>query len=128
MGYGLPAAIGAQVAHPDRPVVAVLGDGGFMFSVNELATAVKYRLPLAIVLMNDDRYGAIEWLQQKMFKRTGETELANPDFPAMARTFGAHGERLAALDALPDALARAFAADRPTVLELSLAVEPPWDV
>src|SRR5262249_36040046 len=68
LGYGLPAAIGAQIAHPDRPVVAVLGDGGFMFSVNELATAVKYRLPLAIVLMNDNRFGAIKWLQEKMFE------------------------------------------------------------
>jgi 5-guanidino-2-oxopentanoate decarboxylase len=128
LGYGLPAAIGAQVAHPDRPVVAVLGDGGFMFSVNELATAVKYGLPLAIVLMNDDRYGAIRWLQDAMFKRSGETELANPDFPAMARTFGARGERLPDVTALPEALARAFAADRPTLLEVALPVEPPWEL
>jgi thiamine pyrophosphate-dependent acetolactate synthase large subunit-like protein len=127
LGYGLPAAIGALIAHPDRPVVAVLGDGGFMFSVNELATAVKYRLPLAIVLMNDDRYGAIKWLQEKMFKRSGETELANPDFPAMARAFGARGERLSGVEALPDALARAFRADGPTVLELSMEIEPPWE-
>jgi acetolactate synthase-1/2/3 large subunit len=127
LGYGLPAAIGAQIAQPDRPVVAVVGDGGFMFSVNELATAVKYRLPLAIVLMNDNRFGAIKWLQEKMFKRWGEADLANPDFPAMARTFGARGERLAGVDALPAALGRAFAADGPTVLELSLGVEPPWE-
>jgi thiamine pyrophosphate-dependent acetolactate synthase large subunit-like protein len=127
LGYGLPAAIGAQIAHPDRPVVAVLGDGGFMFSVNELATAVKYRLPLAIVLMNDERYGAIKWLQEKMFKRWGETELANPDFPAMARTFGARGERLSGVDALPEALARALKAGGPTLLELSMEIEPPWE-
>jgi acetolactate synthase-1/2/3 large subunit len=127
LGYGLPAAVGAQIAHPDRPVVAVIGDGGFMFSVNELATAVKYRLPLAIVLMNDERFGAIKWLQEKMFKRWGETELANPDFPSMARTFGARGERLSGVDALPDALARAFKADGPTLLELSMGMEPPWE-
>ena len=127
LGYGPPAAVGAQIAHPGKPVVVVLGDGGFMFSVNELATAVKYRLPLAIVLMNDDRYGAIEWLQQKMFKRSGETELANPDFPAMAKSFGASGERLPNVVALPDALARAFKAEGPTLLELSLAVQPPWE-
>jgi acetolactate synthase-1/2/3 large subunit len=127
LGYGLPAAIGAQIAHPERPVVAVLGDGGFMFSVNELATAVKYRLPLAIVLMNDDRYGAIRWLQEKMFKRWGETELANPRFPAMAESFGAHGERVPSVDALPGALARAFQRDRPSLLELSMDVEPPWE-
>jgi acetolactate synthase-1/2/3 large subunit len=128
LGYGLPAAIGAQIAHPDRPVVAVLGDGGFMFSLNELATAVKYRLPLAIVLMNDDRYGAIEWLQDKMFKRSGETELANPDFPALARSFGARGERLPSVAALPDALARAFKVAAPTLLELSMEIEPPWEL
>src|SRR4029077_14753302 len=127
LGYGLPAAIGAQIAHPDRPVVAVSGDGGFMFSVNELANAVKYRLPLAIVLMNDDRYGAIKWLQEKMFKRSGETELSNPDFPAMARAFGARGERLSGVPGLPDARARALKADGPTLLELSVAVEPPWE-
>ena len=127
LGYGLPAAIGAQIAHPDRPVVAVVGDGGFMFSVNELATAVKYRLPLAILLMNDNRFGAIKWLQEKMFKRWGEADLANPDFPAMARTFGARGEHLPGVDALPQALGRAFAADGPTVLELSMDVEPPWE-
>ena len=128
LGYGLPAAIGAQIAHPDRPVVAVLGDGGFMFSVNELATAVKYGLPLAIVLMNDDRYGAIKWLQEKMFKRSGETELANPDFPAMARSFGARGERLPGVAALPEALGRALRAHGPTLLELSLDLEPPWEL
>ena len=127
LGYGVPAAIGAKIAHPDRQVLAVLGDGGFMFSVNELATAVKYRLPLAIVLMNDNRFGAIKWLQEKMFKRWGETELANPDFPAMARTFGARGEHLAGVAALPAALARAFEADGPTVLELMMDIEPPWE-
>jgi 5-guanidino-2-oxopentanoate decarboxylase len=128
LGYGLPAAIGAQIAHPDRPVVVVVGDGGFMFSVNELATAVKYRLPLVILLMNDERYGAIKWLQEKMFKRWGETELANPDFPAMAKAFGARGERLSGVEALPEALTRALKANGPTLLELSLAVEPPWEL
>ncbi|MGH7313929.1 MAG: thiamine pyrophosphate-binding protein, partial [Candidatus Rokuibacteriota bacterium] len=84
LGYAVPAAIGAQIARPDRPVAAVVGDGGFMFSVNELATAVKYRLPIAFVVMNDDRYGAIKWLQEKLYGRWGEADLANPDFMALA--------------------------------------------
>src|SRR4029434_6780113 len=67
LGYGVPARIGATIARPDRPVVAVVGDGGFMYSVNELATAVKYRLPVVLLVMNDDRYGAIKWLQQTIF-------------------------------------------------------------
>ncbi|MBI1733833.1 MAG: thiamine pyrophosphate-binding protein [Candidatus Rokubacteria bacterium] len=127
LGYAVPAAIGAQVAHPGRPVVGVVGDGGFMFSVNELATAVKYRLPIAFLVMNDDRYGAIKWLQETMFGRWGEADLANPDFPALAHAFGARGERLGSVAALPDALAQAFRADGPTVLELRLDVEPPWE-
>jgi thiamine pyrophosphate-dependent acetolactate synthase large subunit-like protein len=128
LGYAVPAAIGAQIAHPGKPVVAVVGDGGFMFSVNELATAVKYRLPIAFLVMNDDRYGAIKWLQETMFGRWGEADLANPDFPALAKAFGARGERVPSVAALPDALAKAFRADGPTVLELRLAVEPPWEL
>ena len=128
LGYAVPAAIGAQIAHPGRPVVAVAGDGGFMFSVNELATAVKYRLPIAFLVMNDHRYGAIQWLQERMFGRWGEADLVNPDFPALARAFGARGERLPSVEALPAALEAAFSAAGPTVLELNLPVEPPWEL
>jgi acetolactate synthase-1/2/3 large subunit len=128
LGYAVPAAIGAQIANPGRPVVAIAGDGGFMFSVNELATAVKYRLPIAFVVMNDGRYGAIKWLQEQMFGRWGEADLANPDFPALARAFGCRGERLPGVEALGPALAAAFKADGPTLLELSLDVEPPWEM
>jgi thiamine pyrophosphate-dependent acetolactate synthase large subunit-like protein len=129
LGYAVPAAIGAQIARPGTPVVAVAGDGGFMFSVNELATAVKYRLPIAFLVMNDDRYGAIKWLQERMFQgRWGEADLANPDFLALARAFGARAERVTAIAALPDALRAAFAGDGPTVLELRMAVEPPWEL
>jgi acetolactate synthase-1/2/3 large subunit len=99
-----------------------------MFSVNELATAVKYRLPIVFLVMNDNRYGAIKWLQERLFGRWGETELSNPDFPALARSFGARGERVANVTALPSAIARAFEGQGPTVLELALPVDPPWDV
>jgi acetolactate synthase-1/2/3 large subunit len=128
LGYAVPAAIGAQVAHPDRRVLAVAGDGGFMFSVNELSTAVKYRLPVAFLVMNDDRYGAIKWLQDSMFGRWGEADLANPDFPALARAFGARGQRVERIEALPDALDAAWSAGGPTVIEVPMAVEPPWEL
>jgi acetolactate synthase-1/2/3 large subunit len=128
LGYGVPAAIGAKIARPDRPVICVAGDGGFMYSVNELATAVKYRLPVVFLVMNDDRYGAIKWLQETLFAgRWGEADLANPDFPALAKAFGARGEGVT-VDRLPDAIARALAADGPTVLELRMAIEPPWEL
>jgi thiamine pyrophosphate-dependent acetolactate synthase large subunit-like protein len=127
LGYALPAAIGARIARPDRAVVAVAGDGGFLYSVNELATAVKYRLPVVFLVVNDERLGAIHWLQEKFFGRTGEADLVNPDFPALARAFGCHGERVEAAG-LGEALRRALAADGPTVLELRTAVEPPWEL
>jgi thiamine pyrophosphate-dependent acetolactate synthase large subunit-like protein len=128
LGYAVPAAIGAKIARPDRPVLCVAGDGGFMYSVAELATAVKYALPVVFLVINDDRYGAIKWLQERLYDREGETALRNPDFPALARAFGARGERLADAAALPAAIARAFAADTPTVLELRMTVDPPWEL
>jgi len=107
-----------------RPAVA--GDGGFMYSVNELATAVKYRLPIVFLVVNDERFGAIRWLQHTLFGRAGECDLTNPDFPALARAFGSRAERVDPA-ALGDALRRALAADGPTVLELPLAIDPPWE-
>jgi thiamine pyrophosphate-dependent acetolactate synthase large subunit-like protein len=127
LGYGVPAAIGAKIARPDRPVIAIAGDGGFLYSVNELATAVKYGLPIVFLVLNDARFGAIKWLQERFYGRWGETELANPDFPALARAFGMPGERLSDASALPAALARALAADGPTLIELPIAVVPPWE-
>ena len=128
LGYGVPAAIGAKVAHPDRPVLAVLGDGGFMFSVNELATAVKYGLGIVFLVLNDQRYGAIKYLQEGIFGKYGEVDLANPDFPAMARAFGAEGLRVESLDDLPKALGHALGHAGPTLLEVPIAVDPPWEI
>jgi thiamine pyrophosphate-dependent acetolactate synthase large subunit-like protein len=128
LGYAVPAAIGAKLARPDRPVIAVAGDGGFMFSVAELATAVKYRLPIVFLVVNDERFGAIKYLQEKFYAgRWGETELTNPDFVALAHAFGARGERLPAIDALAEAVPRALSAEGPTLLELRLSLEPPWE-
>jgi thiamine pyrophosphate-dependent acetolactate synthase large subunit-like protein len=129
LGYALPAAIGASFARRERAVVSVSGDGGFLFSVGELATAVKYRCPVIFLVVNDGRYGAIKWLQERLFEgRWGEVDLVNPDFVALARAFGARAERVERLDALGPALARGLAHEGPTVLELPLAVDPPWEV
>jgi acetolactate synthase-1/2/3 large subunit len=129
LGYAVPAAIGAKVANPERAVLAVVGDGGFMFSVNELSTAVKYRLGVVFLVLNDERFGAIKYLQEAMFSgRWGEADLANPDFVALARAFGAEGRRVQGLDDLGPALARALAHPGPTVVELPLSVLPPWEL
>ncbi len=129
LGYAVPAAIGAQIANPGTAVLAAMGDGGFMFSVNELATAVKYRLPIVFLVVNDARYGAIKWLQERMFEgRWGETELANPDFVKLAESFGARGVKVKGLDDLADAIRAGFAAGGPTLVELNVVIDPPWNV
>jgi acetolactate synthase-1/2/3 large subunit len=81
------------------------------------------------LVMNDDRYGAIKWLQETLFDgRWGEADLANPDFPALARAFGARGERISGVEALAAAIKSALAAGGPTVLELPMAIDPPWEL
>jgi thiamine pyrophosphate-dependent acetolactate synthase large subunit-like protein len=129
LGYGVPAAIGAKVALPERAVVAVVGDGGFMFSVNELATAVKYGLGIVFLVLNDERYGAIKYLQEAMFGgRWGEADLANPDFVALAHAFRAEGRRVQGLDDLGPLLEQALRHPGPTVLELPVSILPPWEI
>jgi acetolactate synthase-1/2/3 large subunit len=128
LGYGVPAAIGAKVACPDRPVVAVVGDGGFLFTGAELATAAKYRLPIVFVVMNDQDYGAIRYLQSRLYGRTGEHALAGPDFLALGRAFGAETYRAEDVDAFRAALDKALGHPGPTLVEVPWHVEPPWEL
>jgi acetolactate synthase-1/2/3 large subunit len=128
LGYGVPAAIGAKVACPDRAVVAVVGDGGLLFTAAELATAAKYRLPVVYVVMNDRDYGAIRYLQTRLYGRTGEHALAGPDVLALARAFGVEAYQAAGPEALRRALDEALAFSGPTLIEVPLAIEPPWDL
>jgi thiamine pyrophosphate-dependent acetolactate synthase large subunit-like protein len=128
LGYGVPAAIGAKIACPDRPVVAVVGDGGFLFTGAELATAVKYRLPVVFVVLNDQDYGAIRYLQSRIYGRTGEHALTGPDFLGLARAFGVEAYRAGDADAFRPALDKALAHPGPTLVEVPLAVDPPWEL
>jgi thiamine pyrophosphate-dependent acetolactate synthase large subunit-like protein len=128
LGYGVPASIGAKIACPDRAVVAVVGDGGLLFTAQELATAAKYRLPIVFVVMNDQDYGAIRYLQARLYGRTGEHALGGPDILALARAFGVEAYHAADPDALRSALDKALAQSGPVVVEVPLAVEPPWEL
>ncbi len=93
MGAGLPSAMAATLVFPDRPVVAVCGDGGFMMNSQELETAVRYNMNLVIVVLRDDSYGMIQWKQAHMGLTNYGLDFGNPDFVAYAQSYGAHGHR-----------------------------------
>jgi len=118
MGYGLPAAIGAKLAHPDRQVAVVCGDGGFLMTAQELATAVREKLPLPIVLYNDECLTSVAGSHRRRYDgHTFGTDLTNPDFVALAQAFGADGERLEDVADVPSALQRALASAVPYLVE-----------
>jgi len=118
MGIALPGAIAAKILYPDRKILAVCGDGGFLMNVQELETAVRLKLPIVIMLWNDDGYGLIEWKQKNQYGHSFGTSITNPDFVKLAESFGAIGVRVEKTEDLPDMLSKAFAADRPVVMEV----------
>ncbi len=102
MGAGLPSAMAARIVHPDRPVMAICGDGGFLMNSQELETAVRLGLHLVVLILRDDAYGMIRWKQAAMGFDDYGLAYGNPDFVAYARSYGAHGHRLeAAADLVP---------------------------
>ncbi|MBS0466324.1 MAG: thiamine pyrophosphate-binding protein [Proteobacteria bacterium] len=119
MGYGLPAAIAAALRHKDRPVVCVAGDGCFMMYAQELATAVEYGAPLIVLVANNGMYGTIRMHQERDYPgRVSGTRLQGPDYAALARACGAHGERVTSTQDFPAAFARAQAAGGVALIEL----------
>jgi acetolactate synthase I/II/III large subunit len=124
MGYGLPAAVAAQLVHPERVVVCFTGDGDFVMSSPELATAVQYELTIVVLLVNNGMYATIRMHQERQFPgRVIGTDLENPDFPALARAYCAHGERVERTADFEDAFERALASRKPAVLELPVDPE-----
>jgi len=121
MGYGVPAAIAAKAVHRERTVVCFAGDGCFLMTGQELATAVQYRLNVIFLVINNGMYGTIRMHQERDYPgRVSGTELVNPDFAAYARAFGAHGEVVEHTEDFAAAFERAQAADRPAILELRI--------
>ncbi len=121
MGYGLPAAIGASLVHRDRPVVALAGDGGFAMTMAELETAVRERLRLVAIVFDNQRYGTIRAHQESRATGVGvATDLGPIDFAAIALGFGANGIHVDSDGEFEPALRDALAADRPTVIHLSV--------
>ncbi|WP_432258364.1 thiamine pyrophosphate-dependent enzyme [Cupriavidus sp. TMH.W2] len=128
LGSGFPTALGVKVAHPDRPVVALTGDGGFMFAVQELATAAQYRLGVVTVVFNNNAFGNVLRDQVQQFEgRDIGSRLVNPDFVRLAESFGVAAERVANPEAFKRALERALADGGPRLIEVRVENEPsPW--
>jgi len=121
MGYGLPAAVAAKLAAPQRTVVAITGDGDFLMNGQELATAAQYGAPIIALVVNNGMYGTIRMHQEREYPgRISGTELKNPDFAAYARAFGGHGERVESTDQFAPAFERARASGKPALIELRI--------
>jgi acetolactate synthase I/II/III large subunit len=130
LGWGFATALGAQHARPDVPVVAISGDGGFMFTANEMATAMRHRIALTTIVFNDGAFGNVRRIQEERFgNRLIGSDLANPDFVAFAKSFGAEATRAKNPEELRRALRQAFAhRDGPTLIEVPVGALPsPWE-
>jgi acetolactate synthase I/II/III large subunit len=124
MGYGVPAAIAAKAVHPTRTVICFAGDGCFMMTSQELATAMQYDLNVIFIVVNNSMYGTIRMHQEREFPgNVHGTALKNPDFVAYAKSFGAHGELVLKTADFAGAFARAQAAGKPALIEIRIDPE-----
>lgn len=122
MGYGVPAAVAAKIVHPERTVVCLAGDGDFMMTAQELATAVQYGANVIVLISNNGVYGTIRMHQDREYPgRVSGTELVNPDFVAFAAAFGCHAAKVERTEDFPAAFEAARQSNRPAVLELSVS-------
>jgi acetolactate synthase-1/2/3 large subunit len=127
LGYGYATSLGVKVAHPDRPVVAICGDGGFMFTMPELATAMQHGINVVAIVFNDGAFGNVRRTQKLQF---GEhyigSELKNPDFVALAKSFGAAAFRANSAEELQRILPEALNAKSPVLIDVPVPPMPAW--
>jgi acetolactate synthase-1/2/3 large subunit len=130
LGYAFPTALGAQVAHPDRRVICISGDGGFMFNVQELSTAVAHHINVVTIVFADKAFGNVKRFQKDNYgERYIAVDLHNPDFAALAHTFGMTGIRAETPEELRAAIREAFAAPGPALIEVPVGEMPSvWDL
>jgi acetolactate synthase I/II/III large subunit len=130
LGSGFPTALGVKTAHPDKAVVALCGDGGFMFAVQELATAVQYGIGVVTLVFNNNAFGNVRRDQRERFAgRVLGADLRNPDFLKLADAFGVRGERVTSPDALRQVLSRALESGEPWLIEVPVprdSESDPW--
>lgn len=117
MGAGLSSGITAKLLHPERRVLAICGDGGFMMNCQELETAIRYGIPVVVLILNDNAFGFIKWKQKKMHFKDFGLDYGNPDFSLFAESFGAAGIKIKEDDDLAEVLEKAFALNKVAVIE-----------
>lgn len=117
MGIAVPGAIGAKLAYPERKVVAVTGDAGFMMNMQEIETAIRIGTPMVILIWNDSSYGLIKWKQENEFGRSSHVDFTNPDFVTLAESFGAKGYRIDKVTDLLPTLKKALADDIVSIID-----------
>ncbi|MCY3574459.1 MAG: thiamine pyrophosphate-binding protein [Chloroflexi bacterium] len=128
LGFALPTGLGAKVARPDVPVVAICGDGGFMYCAGELATAVQHGIPLVTIVFNNDAYGNVRKMQIRDYdERVIASELVNPDFVKLGQAFGTDAFRAETENQLREALRYGFKSDLPTLIEVPMGDTPSFD-
>ena len=124
MGFGLPAAIAAQQLYPSRTVIAFAGDGDFLMNGQEFATAVQYNLPVIVIVIDNGQYGTIRMHQEREYPgRVVGTQLRNPDFAALARAYGGHGETVLKTEEFAPAFERAQSSKQPAILHVKIDPE-----
>ena len=124
MGFALPAAIGAKMAAPDREVVAIIGDGGYQMTIQELGTIFQQRVPVKIVVLNNEFLGMVRQWQQLFFdKRYASTEMVNPDFVAIAKGYHIEAQKVTKRDDLKTAVKEMIDFDGPYFLEVCVEKE-----
>jgi acetolactate synthase-1/2/3 large subunit len=125
LGFAYPVALGAKVAKPDKAVVAVSGDGGFLFNSQELATAVKHKINAVVVVFNDNAFGNVLRDQVNRFDgRTIGAEVHNPDFVKLVEAYGARGVLARDANELESALTESLAIEAPTLIEVPVGMMP----
>lgn len=132
LGYGLPAAIGAACAirksGGTQKVICIAGDGGFQYTLHELATVAQYDLPVKILLVNDNAYGVIGFLQRSLFGQTHEVDLRNPDFCRLAEAYGIAAQRATSINDLGQKVSQWLSAPGPSLLEWQTQLKAPWEI
>ncbi len=131
LGYGLPSAIGAACAlrqtGGQAKVICIAGDGGFQYTAHELATLSQYQLPVKILLVNDQAYGVIGFLQRSLFGQTHEVALRNPDFCQLADAHGIQAMRASSFDELEQKVPAWLQSQGPALLEWQTVLKAPWE-